>query len=175
MRAINGLHCLPLLILAFTATSATASRPVDAPQPESRELTNLRAFARLYGVLRFFHPSDEAATLDPGDRTDGSDPRHRRGCDEAAGFNWRRAGRMAAPGAWIRWRPDGHLREQAHRARCRRERGRRPLDVGYAINRCRSVSRKAVPPARVRSSRGGRASRCVGAGRSRGRHERFLR
>ena len=54
----------PLLLLAFTVTCVNASPPVDAHPPESRELTNLRAFARLYGVLRFFHPSDEAAALD---------------------------------------------------------------------------------------------------------------
>ena len=29
-----------------------------------RELNNLKAFARLYGYVRFFHPSDEAANLD---------------------------------------------------------------------------------------------------------------
>lgn len=33
---------------------------VDAPAP----IENLRAFARLYGLVRFFHPSDEAAATD---------------------------------------------------------------------------------------------------------------
>jgi hypothetical protein len=40
--------------------------PGDAPpRPVTRQgLTNLHAFARLYGLVRFFHPSDEAAAAD---------------------------------------------------------------------------------------------------------------
>ena len=53
-----------LLVLVCTAASGGDAGPVAALPPEPRELTNLRAFARLYGVLRFFHPSDEAAALD---------------------------------------------------------------------------------------------------------------
>jgi C-terminal processing protease CtpA/Prc len=35
------------------------------PRPVSRQgLVNLHAFARLYGLVRFFHPSDEAASAD---------------------------------------------------------------------------------------------------------------
>jgi len=55
---------IPLLLLAFTVTCGDASYTTDVQPPESRELTNLRAFAHLYGVLRFFHSSDEAAALD---------------------------------------------------------------------------------------------------------------
>src|SRR5678815_5680780 len=33
------------------------------PNP-TRRLVNLRAFARLYGVIRWFHPSDAAAAVD---------------------------------------------------------------------------------------------------------------
>jgi C-terminal processing protease CtpA/Prc len=55
---------LPVLLLGFVLACGSAAKPVDAPPAEPRELTNLRAFARLYGVLRFFHPSDEAAALD---------------------------------------------------------------------------------------------------------------
>src|SRR5262249_17306808 len=37
----------------------------EAPRPLSqRGLINLNAFARLYGLVRFFHPSDEAAAAD---------------------------------------------------------------------------------------------------------------
>jgi hypothetical protein len=37
----------------------------EPPRPLSRQgLTNLHAFARLYGLVRFFHPSDEAAAAD---------------------------------------------------------------------------------------------------------------
>ena len=45
---------LPLTRSARTGT--WSSRP--------RQLSNLRAFTRLYGYVRYFHPSDEAAALD---------------------------------------------------------------------------------------------------------------
>jgi hypothetical protein len=35
-----------------------------APSPQSRDIENVAAFARLYGVVRFFYPSDAAAELD---------------------------------------------------------------------------------------------------------------
>lgn len=39
--------------------------PAEPPRPlTSRGLTNLTAFARLYGYVRFFHPSDQAAQTD---------------------------------------------------------------------------------------------------------------
>jgi hypothetical protein len=38
--------------------------PAPAAETPSREVVNLRAFARLYGVVRWFHPSDEAAEAD---------------------------------------------------------------------------------------------------------------
>jgi hypothetical protein len=47
-----------LFLLAGTLVS-TAAR--QAPQ---REIDNVAAFARLYGVLRYFYPSDSAAALD---------------------------------------------------------------------------------------------------------------
>ncbi len=34
------------------------------PQAHAREIENVSAFARLYGVVRFFYPSDAAATVD---------------------------------------------------------------------------------------------------------------
>lgn len=50
--------------LAFAAATGTTQEPSAPPPSETRELANLRAFARLYGVVRFFHPSDEAASVD---------------------------------------------------------------------------------------------------------------
>jgi hypothetical protein len=50
-------------ILALSLAVHCAGPAVPEPA-EPRELTHLRAFARLYGVLRFFHPSDEAAAFD---------------------------------------------------------------------------------------------------------------
>lgn len=55
---IRGSFVLLICMLACGAHSA------GAPQSAFQELENLRAFARLYGVLRFFHPSDEAAAID---------------------------------------------------------------------------------------------------------------
>ena len=46
----------PALLLSL-AVAATAQMP-------TQEIENVAAFARLYGVVRYFHPSDAAATLD---------------------------------------------------------------------------------------------------------------
>jgi hypothetical protein len=54
-----ALGSLGVLVLAG-ATGAPAPPPVVA----AREVENLVAFARLYGVVRFFYPSDAAASLD---------------------------------------------------------------------------------------------------------------
>ena len=43
---------------------ATATRDVPVAAPGDRQVANLRAFARLYGAMRWFHPSDEAAAID---------------------------------------------------------------------------------------------------------------
>ena len=64
MGMFRGSLCLLLLTLACSAASPATPSAAGETQPESQELVNLRAFARLYGVLRFFHPSDEAATID---------------------------------------------------------------------------------------------------------------
>jgi len=41
-----------------------SSAVVRSPAVEDREVENLAAFARVYGYVRFFHPSDEAAQVD---------------------------------------------------------------------------------------------------------------
>jgi len=53
-----------LVLLAPLLCTPVASG--DAPPPPSppREIANVAAFARLYGVARYFHPSDAAAALD---------------------------------------------------------------------------------------------------------------
>ena len=50
---------LAAAVVASTAWGVAAFEP--AP---SREITNVAAFARLYGVVRYFYPSDAAAALD---------------------------------------------------------------------------------------------------------------
>ena len=56
MRALSS-----LLLVGAVATTAPLARP--APPP-SREIDNVAAFARLFGVTRYFYPSDAAAELD---------------------------------------------------------------------------------------------------------------
>ncbi|HEX2100299.1 MAG TPA: hypothetical protein VHF69_06540, partial [Candidatus Synoicihabitans sp.] len=52
---------LAVLVLVFLQPSLTAApSPIQSPH----ELKNLEAFARAYGYVRFFHPSDEAAEVD---------------------------------------------------------------------------------------------------------------
>ena len=51
-----------LLVIAAAACSAAPHAPAQAHEP--RVVINERAFARLYGTLRWFHPSDECAALD---------------------------------------------------------------------------------------------------------------
>jgi hypothetical protein len=46
------------------AAVAMQARPAESAGAAQREMINLHAFARLYGYLRFFHPSDEAAAID---------------------------------------------------------------------------------------------------------------
>lgn len=49
------------------AAQAASPSPTTLPGPEAitdREFANLRAFARLFGYVRYFHPSDAASALD---------------------------------------------------------------------------------------------------------------
>lgn len=47
-----------------TPQAASAQPSAVSPVPSARELRNLEAFARLYGWVRWFHPSDEASQVD---------------------------------------------------------------------------------------------------------------
>ena len=49
------------VVLVLLAVVSFTSCKVDAP---SQEVQNLRAFSKMYGYVRFFHPSDEASTID---------------------------------------------------------------------------------------------------------------
>ncbi|MHC4406462.1 MAG: S41 family peptidase [Planctomycetota bacterium] len=51
------------IVLLLVSLFATAAGAMDAA-PSERTVENLRAFAKLYGYVRFFHPSDEAAETD---------------------------------------------------------------------------------------------------------------
>src|SRR5438477_12417733 len=49
----------------WTSVSCRAPRSTQAPAAvASPRIANLHAFGRLYGVLRWFHPSDAAAVID---------------------------------------------------------------------------------------------------------------
>lgn len=68
--AVWILHCgltslLGFIVLSFLACHSGPSLPITAPSQKHRtSIANLRAFARLYGVVRWFHPSDAAAAVD---------------------------------------------------------------------------------------------------------------
>lgn len=61
---------LTFVLAPLAAHPASSEPPTAGPGDESpraldeRALDNLEAFTRLFGVVRFFHPSDEAAALD---------------------------------------------------------------------------------------------------------------
>jgi hypothetical protein len=64
--------------------AALAVLAASAPPPEAeREVENLAAFTRLYGVVRYFYPADAAATLD-WDRFAVLGVRRARGAKDAA-------------------------------------------------------------------------------------------
>jgi len=53
------------LVLALASACHSAGPVLPAPRPlAAQRIANLRAFARLYGVVRWFHPSDAAAAVD---------------------------------------------------------------------------------------------------------------
>jgi hypothetical protein len=56
-----------MLSAALLALAGCGRGPVTRPSgsaPSRLEIANLRAFAQLYGVVRWFHPSDSAAAID---------------------------------------------------------------------------------------------------------------
>lgn len=62
-----ALRCLTAVLIAalLVAASLVSPQSTDSPLPSSdAQVANLEAFARLYGVVRWFHPSDEAAEAD---------------------------------------------------------------------------------------------------------------
>jgi C-terminal processing protease CtpA/Prc len=52
------------LILFFMMAIFILVESFCKPAPDSLEIQNLRAFAKLYGYVRYFHPSDEASLVD---------------------------------------------------------------------------------------------------------------
>src|SRR4051812_48683601 len=52
---------LLVIVVVFVSSLLMA---LAQPATSMREISNIAAFARLYGVLRFFYPSDAAASLD---------------------------------------------------------------------------------------------------------------
>jgi len=52
---------MPSLLAALLLVGIAGSAPASAPR---REIENVAAFARLYGVVRYFYPSDTGASLD---------------------------------------------------------------------------------------------------------------
>jgi len=55
-------YLIPFLSIAISAVCISGQ--IAAQTSENREIRNLKAFAKLYGYVRFFHPSDESANMD---------------------------------------------------------------------------------------------------------------
>ena len=57
---------LPMRIVVMALLTATlaGSSSAQVASPSEREIDNVAAFARVYGVVRYFYPSDVAAALD---------------------------------------------------------------------------------------------------------------
>jgi len=56
---IHFLLCITFLLVIFTCGEAET-----ISSTESQKIQNLRAFAKLYGYVKYFHPSDEASAID---------------------------------------------------------------------------------------------------------------
>jgi len=56
---IHFLLCITFLLVVFTCSEAET-----ISSTESQKIQNLRAFAKLYGYVKYFHPSDEANAID---------------------------------------------------------------------------------------------------------------
>ena len=53
-----------LALLALSAAVASSMRAAETSAADDRAVENLAAFARVYGYVRFFHPSDQASEVD---------------------------------------------------------------------------------------------------------------
>jgi len=60
----DSVERLPFCLVALLVLLASGSLMSCKRDEPSRETQNLRAFAKMYGYVRFFHPSDEAGTVD---------------------------------------------------------------------------------------------------------------
>ncbi|MCK4235177.1 hypothetical protein KAX75_12170 [candidate division WOR-3 bacterium] len=53
-----------ILCVACIFTFLSSCKTVQISSGETQEIQNLRAFAKLYGYVKYFHPSDEASAID---------------------------------------------------------------------------------------------------------------
>ena len=51
-------------LMPLSLASLTPYRGQGAAVAQDQRIQNLRAFAKLYGYVRYFHPSDEASRID---------------------------------------------------------------------------------------------------------------
>jgi len=50
--------------IAFLIAFFSCAKGATISPAESQKIQNLRAFAKLYGYVKYFHPSDEASSID---------------------------------------------------------------------------------------------------------------
>ena len=63
-RALLALALLGLPACSAAESQVAAPQDQDVAAPQDQDVQALRAYAKLYGYVRYFHPSDEAADLD---------------------------------------------------------------------------------------------------------------
>jgi len=54
----------PVVILVFFVFYSTSCQSESASRGDDQRIQNLRAFAKIYGYIKYFHPSDEASLID---------------------------------------------------------------------------------------------------------------
>jgi len=61
MKTIQAIFLSMIIIVVM---GCDRSGNTDFSDPQTRKIENLKAFSKLYGYVRYFHPSDEAASID---------------------------------------------------------------------------------------------------------------
>jgi len=60
---MKTIQAIVLLIIVIIVTGCDLSGNTDFLDPQNRKIENLKTFSKLYGYVRYFHPSDEAASI----------------------------------------------------------------------------------------------------------------
>ncbi|MBL7129341.1 MAG: hypothetical protein ISS16_10205, partial [Ignavibacteria bacterium] len=61
---MNYFKVTPLIIFLFLIVNISFNNNTMLKAEEKQEIQNLRSFTKLYGYVKYFHPSDEASEVD---------------------------------------------------------------------------------------------------------------